>query len=216
MKKIILPALLAISIFSKAQNLPACDSLVIACCTFDSLGVNTITIYADNHSSVLFDYPGFVLFNAAMDTIAKETVQYFGIGTGFQPHTMDIVAPLVLPFSGKLNLYTGFHTFLACSFPYQIADTATGVLEHDGMNRVEVYPNPAVSSVTITLPGFTAEQDLEVAVCDVTGREVLRTKFDLSPMKVELKGLSEGMYVLKIIDAQDEVKVSRKVIVGPH
>jgi hypothetical protein len=73
-----------------------------------------------------------------------------------------------------------------------------------------------VSSVTITLPGFTAEQDLEVAVCDVTGREVLRTKFDLSPMKVELKGLSEGMYVLKIIDAQDEVKVSRKVIVGPH
>jgi hypothetical protein len=77
--------------FANAQNLPACDSLVITCCAFDSLGANTVTIFVSNPSSVLFDYPGFVLLDASMDTIAKETVNYFGIGTNPQPHTMNII-----------------------------------------------------------------------------------------------------------------------------
>src|SRR5690348_13010364 len=110
MKKILLLSLLQLSFFAKAQNLPSCDTLVINCCTLNSVGPNTITLYASNSSSNLFDYPGFIVLDAALDTIAKETVTYFGIGQGFQAHTMDIVAPLLLPFNGTLELHTLFYS----------------------------------------------------------------------------------------------------------
>ena len=213
MKKIILCCLVLVAGLSNAQNLPACDSLVISCCTFDSLGPNTLTIYADNHSSVLFDYPAFVLFDAAMDTIAKETVYYFGIGQGFQPHTMDIVAPLHLPFNGKLNLYTLFYSSLDCSFPFYIADTLNGVHELQQSN-IKVYPNPAWDEATVELGDMKAGDDLSVAVFDVTGRKVLEQNMDHSPFIIPLNKLGEGMYILKINDAGNQQHYSGKLMVG--
>jgi len=148
-KQILISGFIFLSAFVNAQNLPACDSLVINCCAIDSVGPNTITLYASNYSSVLFDYPGFVLFDVAMDTIAKETVNYFGISQGPQAHTLDIVAPLNLPFNGYLNLYTLFYDSFACSFPFTISDTASGIHLIEGKQDVKVYPNPSVNEVTI-------------------------------------------------------------------
>src|SRR6187549_2614975 len=91
------------------QNFPACVSLVINCFTYNTFGPNTISLTVSNNSSVLFDYPGFVLLDSNMDTIAIETVNYFGISTGPQTHTMNIVAPFTLPLSGYLNLYILFY-----------------------------------------------------------------------------------------------------------
>src|SRR5687767_11811323 len=111
----------------KSQNLPACDSLTIDCCIYTPPGSDTLMLTASNSASIIFDYPSFVLFNLNMDTIAIETVSYFGIGTGPQNHYMTLIAPLVLPFSGYINLYTSFNNSLACSFPITIPDTTTGI-----------------------------------------------------------------------------------------
>lgn len=42
----------------------------------------TIMLTVANGSSDLFDYPGFVLLDSEGDTLAKETVYYFGMAKG--------------------------------------------------------------------------------------------------------------------------------------
>ncbi|CAN5393208.1 hypothetical protein BH11BAC1_BH11BAC1_04460 [soil metagenome] len=213
MKKLLLLSLLTISFFAKAQNIPACDSLVISCCTYDTLGPNTLTIYASNYSSVLFDYPGFVLLNATNDTIAKETVNYFGIGNGPQPHTLQIVAPLILPFQGKLELFSLFYQSLDCTFPFYIPDTITGIQSMQKKSALKIYPNPAVNSTMVELDGFDAGNNLSIGVYDVMGREVMRTEIDHSPMEISVKALSEGTYVIRVFD-ENLFLNSRILIVG--
>jgi len=190
--------LLLNSFFAGAQNIPACDSLYISCCTYDTLGPNTITIYASNYSSVLFDYPSFVLFNLNMDTIAKETVTYFGISQGPQPHTLDIVAPLILPFNGYLNLYTLFDVTLDCSFPFYIPDTVNRVQELQGKNKLEVYPNPAEQFMEIKIePGMT---DGIVLIYNLLGDLVVQpqTVNFKEPVRVDVHSLPPAIYRLEV------------------
>lgn len=203
-KQLLFSAFIFLSFLAKAQNLPQCDSLVINCCAFDSVAVSTITLYASNPSSVLFDYPGFVLFNTTMDTIAKETVVYFGIGTGPQPHTLEIISPLVLPFTGYLNLYTLFYDTLACSFAFTIEDTANGIQEVEGTHDLTVYPNPAVNEVTIELAGFTGGGTLSLSILDILGKEIRRMPYDHSPFQLALNEMSAGIYFLRITDSKNE------------
>jgi hypothetical protein len=215
MKKILLLSALLTGQLTQAQNLPACDTLLIHCCTFDSVGPNTLTLYADNHSSELFDYPGFVLFDSNMDTIAKETVAYFGIGSGFQPHTLDIVAPLNLPFSGTLNLYILFYAEQACSFPIYIADTAAAGIPSPAANHaLKVFPNPALNSTTVDLQNLPVQGALSISVYDIFGKEIRKFPFDHSPMELSLKNFPGGMYVLRITDTDHAVIASHELVVG--
>ncbi len=57
-----------------------------------------------------------------MDTIAKETVNYYGIGWN-QIHSMNIIKQFDLPFEGILELHTGFYSSQECTFPITIPDT---------------------------------------------------------------------------------------------
>jgi hypothetical protein len=158
-----------------AQNFPACDSLDISCCEYNVFGPNTITITVTNNSSVLFDYPSFVLFDANMDTIAMETVTYFGIGTNPQPHTMTIVAPLNLPMTGFLNLYTLFFDTLACSFPFTVPDTMTGInpISQQGIG-ILVQPNPARDGIAeINMHGLRPGE-AQLLISDMAGRECIK------------------------------------------
>jgi hypothetical protein len=124
-----------------AQNSPACDSLIIDCCSFN-LTAYTVSLVASNYLSYLFDYPGFILFNNSMDTVAIEEVIYFGIGTG-QTHTMDIVHPFNLPFEGILKLYTLFYDTLWCTYQVLIPDTISAEVSNELISSFMIYPNPA-------------------------------------------------------------------------
>ena len=79
-------------LFFTVFNLPLiaqtnCDSLEINCCDFQLLGNDTISLSAQNNAqNEIFDYPGFLILANNGDTIAKETVNYFGIGSGEQTH----------------------------------------------------------------------------------------------------------------------------------
>jgi len=205
-KPILLTGFLFLSSFINAQNLPACDSLIVNCCAIDSMGPNTITLYATNFSSELFDYPGFVLFDANMDTIAKETVNYFGIGTWTQPHTLNVLAPLNLPFTGYLNLYMLFYQEFACSFPITISDTATGIQLPDEIGDVKLYPNPFTEYVTIEIENFPGSENLYLSICDLPGREILRIDYERSPLQLRLKELDKGIYFLRIRDAENKFR----------
>lgn len=96
-----------------------CDSLDILSVQWAAFTPERIIITAANGSSDLFDYPGFVLLNTDGDTIAKETVNYFGIGQGPQPHSLDVMPGVVIDGStitGELHLWSDFYSQPECQW----------------------------------------------------------------------------------------------------
>ncbi|MCB0807298.1 MAG: T9SS type A sorting domain-containing protein [Bacteroidales bacterium] len=196
-----------------AQNPNYCDSLFIKCCTYDSVMPNSLTIYAANHSPVLFNYPGFILIDENSDTIAKETVNYFGIGTGYQPHTLQYVNPLELPFEGELLLFGYFYDSLLCQFPFSIADTVISEIRERPSGGIILWPNPVSDRLFIkNIPG-NAEK---IQVLSLDGKAVLT-----SPILYPLNGISmqeienRGLYLIQILDRMGEVVYADKIIYQP-
>lgn len=107
-------------VFTVSGGGSPCDSLLIVELQYGAFNDSTVNVTVENYSSTLFDYPGFVLLDDNGDTVAIETVNYFGIGVGPQLHTLVLVPGATLPagnFIGTLELWTGFYTAHACTFP---------------------------------------------------------------------------------------------------
>ncbi len=203
--------LLFFPFYLNGQNTPACDSVYIDCCNFD-LTENTITLTAENQSSVLFDYPGFVILDANNDTIAKETVNYFGIGWGPQQHTLSIYNAPDLPFSGTLKLYTWFYDSLSCTFDVEIQDTTLNNTISSFKTNINIYPNPCNDQLWISWDDET-EVPLQISILDLNGQMVKEIKNNLSGAQVlnfDLAELEAGLYFLNI---QTEEKVIEEKLI---
>ncbi len=97
-----------------------CDHLLIGSVQWHAFTDTAIIVHAMNTNMVseLFDYPNFILFDVNGDTLAKETVNFFGIGEDSW-HILRVMNDAVIPpgpFPGVLELWTGFTTTLACSW----------------------------------------------------------------------------------------------------
>ncbi len=98
---------------------PACDSLDIPLVRWSPFDEGLIEVTAANWSSDLFGYPGFVLLDGQGDTLGQELVNYFGIGTDPQVHTLIVPPGAAVPagpFLGTLHLWTSFYSDAACTF----------------------------------------------------------------------------------------------------
>ncbi|MBP9150924.1 MAG: T9SS type A sorting domain-containing protein [Flavobacteriales bacterium] len=117
MKHLFLFFLFLISSTAFAQT--ECDSLDIISIQYSPFTDSVIVISVENNNeSIIFDYPGFVLINTNGDTVAKETVNYFGIGQQ-SVHHLNVRSGVQNPlenFVGVLQLYTGFYSDLACEW----------------------------------------------------------------------------------------------------
>lgn len=95
-----------------------CDSLAIASVEWQAFADTAVMVHAINTSTEIFSYPNFILYDAQGDTLAVETVNFFGIA-GDSWHTLDLVDGATMPegpFQGTLALFTGFGVELACTF----------------------------------------------------------------------------------------------------
>lgn len=116
MKHLCYISLFLIPILTQAQT--ACDSLEFFSIRYSPFTDSLVVISVQNNSSELFDYPGFVLIDSNGDTVAKEQVNYFGIG-GQSVHSLVVYEGVHDPlenFNGQLELHTGFYSDLACSW----------------------------------------------------------------------------------------------------
>ena len=95
-----------------------CDSLQIASVRWQAFTDTVIVVHVFNNSSTLFDYPNFVLFDENGDTLAVETVNFFGIANEsyhiLQVHPGGTVPNA--PYYGTLHLWTGFTTEFQCAW----------------------------------------------------------------------------------------------------
>lgn len=167
-----------------------CDSLIINCCDFTLIGNDTITLQAQNTASQeIFDYPGFVILDQNGDTIAKETVNYFGIGGGaFQTHTLILKAPLNVPFQGTLQLHGLFYDTLYCEFPLMFTHLGIEGLEQE----FGVYPNP-VNDI-LTLVGIESGN---YSVFSLKGDLIADSK-TFSQGKIDFLSINPGIYFVEI------------------
>ena len=205
MKKLFFSLLFCSPLLLHSQNLPQCDSLIIDCCT---LGNDTVSLNASNTTTVLFDYPGFVLFDSNWDTIAKENVTYFGISAGPQPHYMVVMAPLILPFAGYLNLYYNFYDSLGCSFPITIADTASAIRDLQNDFRVAVYPNPSNGNFVLET---NAPVNQLMEIYNVVGEKIFEIALSDRRTSIQLNAAS-GIYFYRTANVNQQTARGKIVV----
>lgn len=112
---VLLPLLFAV-VTASAQD--PCDDLDILSIRYSPFTDTVIIIEVVNNGQELFSYPGFVLISNEGDTLALETVNYFGIGEQ-SVHHLTVRPGIAEPtdvFLGVLQLYSGFFNTFECSW----------------------------------------------------------------------------------------------------
>jgi hypothetical protein len=102
--------------FTVSGGTSPCDDLELISVQWAAFSDTAVLVHVQNNSTELFDYPNFILFDAQGDTLAKESVFYFGIANQSW-HVMRVMDGVTMPsasFSGRLELWTGFTSSLAC------------------------------------------------------------------------------------------------------
>lgn len=105
-------------VFTVSGASSPCSELELLSVQWAAFSDTAVMVHVQNNSSELFSYPNFILFNAQGDTLAKEAVDLFAI-SGDSWHVLRIrpgATIPVVPFSGRLELWTDFTTDLACSW----------------------------------------------------------------------------------------------------
>lgn len=105
---------------------------------------------------------------------------------------------------------TGCDSTLAyCQAP---TPTVTGVYQnklHDV--EVEVFPNPASMYVNIKVNGNGKDADYTLQLTDVSGRELKQVLLSAEDNRVDLRGLSNGVYLLRVSSNNRLIYTSRVV-----
>jgi hypothetical protein len=71
-------------------------------------------------------------------------------------------------------------------------------------NPLEIYPNPAIQSITIQIPGELDETRLSVRITDLLGREILQRVCN-NGESLDLAQLPNGMFLLSATSASGKV-----------
>lgn len=75
----------------------------------------------------------------------------------------------------------------------------------DGSMRklsMRVSPNPAETSIVVSLPGTSAISEASLSIKDITGRSVLDRKFHSEEIRVDISLLTSGCYILGLTTNQ--------------
>jgi hypothetical protein len=87
-------------------------------------------------------------------------------------------------------------------------DTLTGLEEHEKV-KFEIYPNPAISKVTIETEQTNEARALQMF--DITGRAVLFVTLSNTKTSIDISQLPAGVYIAALL--QDEAIASRRKII---
>ena len=178
----------------------SCDSVQISSIQLSTVNP-TIEVVVKNTNIDIISYPGFIMFNSNGDTLAKESVNYFGIGWTYQLHELNIINPINLPLNGYLELHSLFYDTLVCTFPYTLDTTLnSGIII---ANNINVFPNPSTDDITIIVNNFNG--NIQTEVYNLMGNILQKT----NETAISLRDYARGIYILKVAygDRVEEIKV---------
>ena len=198
MKKLLITLFIAFSSISNAQQSTGfCDSIILDSLQFDFNMTNYISIQASNlNTNDIVSYPGFILFNNNGDTIAKENVNYFGIGNFPQTHGMEIInSPISLPMNGYIELHSNFYDSLRCTFQVTLnAPMASLINDKVVEENLMVSPNP--SNGVFTISGIKEQTKNIILITDQKGIKV--NTHIINGNQIDLSNHKSGVYFLTI------------------
>lgn len=123
-------------------------------------------------------------------------------GCGLVPHT--VFAPSLLTYSGPLTgsldtfaLVAGTSQTASLHLDQDSCVNFTGVEDEPAQAVTSVYPNPAVTSITVVFGEALSEQS-EIFLINTLGEKILREKIpaNTTSFVLDLSGLSSGLYYL--------------------
>ncbi len=77
-----------------------------------------------------------------------------------------------------------------------VIEPITGIQETENMQDIAVYPNPVNDYITVNIDELNSNnQDLQIY--DITGKLVLKQNIDNGTMKIDIKHLKSGVYIIK-------------------
>ena len=82
-----------------------------------------------------------------------------------------------------------------------------------GKNSFRVFPNPATAIINVQLEK-AAETPLLVSLLDASGKLLLNNRFPVNSraLKINVQGLAQGAYILRITDALGTLQGNYKII----
>jgi len=188
--------------FNVSGGGPTCADLDLISIQWSTFSDTAVTVHVTN-ATTGFDYPGFILFDANGDTLAKETVGLFAIGNDSW-HTLTIHPDADIPsgaFSGTVELWTGFYSDLACSWE----------------RTIDLCPSNECTTVYPTINNFG--NGLAIGTCTWSiaddGGVVAQGQFELTP---ELQSdqdetcLPPGAYEMTVVF--DQAPTEGQLMVG--
>ncbi len=208
MKRFILLFLLSsTTVALSAQNIAECEQLTIKFHGIvDSEDVDQLFFEVSNvlYTGSLYYYPGFVLLNEEGDIIAKEAVTYYGIGTNFQTHLLDIKKEFPLPFSGRLELFGSYYEKLFCSFPIEIEEADFVSLEDIEKEEIKVVSNFAGDHIILDLSGNHVNReklDYHFNITNENGEVSYNSKLTTNIISIPVESIgSPGYYFISVWD----------------
>ena len=199
-------------VFTVSGSIFPCDSLVLASLTWSPFNDTTLLVHIFNPTATLFDYPNFVLLADNGDTLAKETINTFGIGQD-NYNTLDIPVGTNMPqspFSATLQLFSGGQ--FACSWDLP----------------VDLCPPGDCSPVVVELRNFSstiATGSFEYTIRK-NGTVILSGLFELTDEQQfdeDTVCLAPGQYIMEVVPQQgpnggqpDFGPRLTPMILGPH
>jgi len=156
-----------------------CTELNVEHLQYDAFNPAALELVVNNQSSEIFSYPSFMLVGTQGDTLAREQVSFFGIGTGPQAHYM-VAEPGVTfptsPFDATLLLYGGFGDTLYCS--WDLTDIA--LCPSDTCIQAEIYLTNTGTLMEFFAYYWVTDTDLGAPVANgfVEMDEISSTHFD--------------------------------------
>ena len=92
---------------------------------------------------------------------------------------------------------------------YKYVDQADVSIADESIEGLSVYPNPASDFVKVSTENAALQN---IAIFDITGKEVINLNLSVNNANVNVSGLDNGIYLMKITDANNNHQAVKLVI----
>jgi hypothetical protein len=109
--------------------------------------------------------------------------------------------------------YMGDFVSDTSKFNFVIEEAETdGVIENEGVPRVQIYPNPTADLLTVNYYNWQVNSQIQLIAMD--SKVVLTTQIASESTEMNLSSFENGAYLIRIFDAKGAVIRTEQIIIG--
>ncbi|MFD2603433.1 T9SS type A sorting domain-containing protein [Flavobacterium suzhouense] len=132
--------------------------------------------------------------------------------------TIDGDGNLIVPSNSTIGTYTITYSICDstdltnCSTAEAVV-VVTGISGLDDLTKLELnlYPNPATTTVFIKIPGFENHRNMKLTIHDLNGRLIKQNFITSELQSVDITGVESGIYLFRI--TSDTSETTRRVVI---